>query len=786
MTARITELRVESFRGATNRAKLQIDSAKPFVVIFGENGTGKSTLVDALDLIANQRIGSLKDRSSASEKKHAPAIGKKCKDIKVTLCRGTDKWEGTYNGTKITVSPTDNRPKIEILRRSQLLKLVEAQPGKRYEVLQQFIDVSSVEGSERALEQAAKDANAELRTAIDGKHDAEEQLSSLWQSNGKPCSSWLAWAESKAGLNTTTLEQNIRSLNDLILAIQSFNTRLVDYESAVNEISQAQSELQKAQSELRSFQGAWSKQAPELISALEATTKLLDAGWQETACPVCQQGIEAADLRSRVADTLASMKSFKTLHEQEQKAGNVVQNASKAADTERGKLIKTALPLVTKAQATNCPEVVGLSLDLAHLTKLLQAPSISPTDLEALISACKTLVDLESTLQTPHHDLQRDRNQLHTIQSQYKTYKESDNSIDNADKIRRCLESAHAIVRDRRIIFIQQILNSVSQEVARLYDIIHPGEDAKPDRLELDPDKRGSLLQFAEFAGQKDVEPQGYFSDSHLDTLGFCCWMALAKRNVPQDTILVLDDVFTSVDMAHLDRIVQLLDAECAMFAQVFVFTHYRNWRDRYRFNQAAGGKAHLIELRHWTPIRGVTHNRTKLEVEEIAGIHASFAKDGSPAARQQLASRCGIMLEAILSHLSMQYRCSVPHTADGFYTLNDLLGACTKLAKVLQVQRLEKGHLDGSLTPLPVPQAVKSEFDALAETALAIRNQVGCHFNPSGASLSDREVEEFGKATIALVRGVVCEHCGEIPRSDKSLYRQCSCKRTRLLPAKL
>ena len=477
MTARLTELRVECFRGATNRAVLQFDPAKPLVVIFDENGTGKSTLVDALDLIANQRIGSLKDRSSASEKKHAPAIGKKCKDIKVTLCRGSDKWQGAYNGTKITVSPAENRPKVEILRRSQLLKLVEAQPGKRYEVLQQFIDVAGVEGSERALEQAAKEANTELTSIIRAKQTAEEQLASLWQSNGRPGASWQAWAASKAELNTATLEQSISSLNDVISAIQSFNTRLADYESAVAEVAHAESELTKAQAELDAFQGSLSQQAPQLISALEATTKLLDAGWQEAACPVCQQEIPTAVLRNRVADTLASMKSLKTLHDQVQGAIRAVERARKAVDAERGKLVKAALPLVTKAQAADCPAITGLSLDLIHLAELLGAETISPSNLETLLSATKALVGLESAIRARRDDLQRDKNQLHTIQSQYKTYKEADGSIAETDALRKRLDSAHAIVRDRRIAFIQEILDSVSVEAARLADCDDIGDD---------------------------------------------------------------------------------------------------------------------------------------------------------------------------------------------------------------------------------------------------------------------------------------------------------------------
>ena len=46
--------------------------------------------------------------------------------------------------------------------------------------------------------------------------------------------------------------------------------------------------------------------------------------------------------------------------------------------------------------------------------------------------------------------------------------------------------------------------------------------------------------------------------------------------------------------------------------------------------------------------------------------------------------------------------------------------------------------------------------------------------------------IEQFGEATVSFARLVVCEHCGEVPRSDKSQFRQCSCQRTRLLPAKM
>ena len=404
----------------------------------------------------------------------------------------------------------------------------------------------------------------------------------------------------------------------------------------------------------------------------------------------------------------------------------------------------------------------------------------------ALVSASNDMNALRQEIFLLEESLQRDKHQLHTIQRALEVYENSDAMAQIAVVTHRMLNDAHKQVRALRIKFVQSILDEVSAEADRLYQIIHPNESAKSVRFALDEAKRASLNQYGEFAGHSDIEPQGYYSDSHLDTLGFCLWMALAQRLNSKEKIIVLDDVFTSVDVAHLGRIIDLIDSEADRFAQVFIFTHNRNWFDRYRFNQAVSGKADKLELRRWTPSVGVRADWTSEEIKEVAALAAEFKQDGGVTVRQELASRCGILLEALLGLLSKQYRTSVPNTPDGLYTLGDLLGSCTKVFNVMNVRR----HAD----PIEVSNeascsssSLLSGLNSLKALAIPIRNGVGCHFNHVAAQLSDTEVDDFATATVEFAEALVCSHhdCGQIPQRDEGGYHRCSCKRTRLLLTK-
>jgi hypothetical protein len=91
----------------------------------------------------------------------------------------------------------------------------------------------------------------------------------------------------------------------------------------------------------------------------------------------------------------------------------------------------------------------------------------------------------------------------------------------------------------------------------RLFRAIHPGENIGLVQLKMEEERHGSVSQSGVFHGHNDVPPQAAFSESHLDTLGFCVWLALAKRESAEQTVLLIDDIFSSVDRPASEGIPQ-------------------------------------------------------------------------------------------------------------------------------------------------------------------------------------------------------------------------------------
>lgn len=187
MPLRISKLTMSGFRGATAPTSIEFDTTKPVVLIFGENGTGKSTIADAFDFICNRSFGSLENYSLGEPaKKHVASLGRSSADVSVTLESGAKKWTARMGKDGPTVSPLTGHPDVRILRRRTILSLIETQPRQRFEALKAFIAVPNIEKCEAALRDAVNATNTSVNELIRATVQATEELVKLWKAEGEP------------------------------------------------------------------------------------------------------------------------------------------------------------------------------------------------------------------------------------------------------------------------------------------------------------------------------------------------------------------------------------------------------------------------------------------------------------------------------------------------------------------------------------------------------------------------------------------------------------------------
>lgn len=123
---------------------------------------------------------------------------------------------------------------------------------------------------------------------------------------------------------------------------------------------------------------------------------------------------------------------------------------------------------------------------------------------------------------------------------------------------------------------VQTLLDQLRTPMNDIYKLIQ-GADAVPVRLELpaeDDTNQQRLLLLIDFAKNRTgVQPGGYLSDSQIHSLALALWLAAIKQFNAQAPIMALDDVVTSYDADHRRTIAGLI---AAIFSdcQILITTH--------------------------------------------------------------------------------------------------------------------------------------------------------------------------------------------------------------------
>lgn len=767
---RIDRIRIHNFRGASTPLDIEFAKNKKMVVIFGENGTGKTTIVDALDAVANCSGGSLTTKSSTTLRAHLPTAGKKSGDMVVEIAAGSTTWRASLNKNELVTTPMP-RPKVLVLRRTNLQRFIDSQPADRYRELRHLIGVEQVERSEDALKRASDAVRQQFDDAVRVRADSEDQLAKLWMDEGSPGTHWTTWAKAEVDTDSSILMERARGLRATREAIANALRSRNELVAADASVADHRQGLDRIDDEVAHEPGLDAAETLQLVEILAGVHQYLSAGQHEDACPVCGQETDIGILQSSVSTKLETLQRYRSLNARRRAAKESLQAAQSTATAKQNSLLADAVQLLTIADGA-ASGFAALPIDVSEFAAILNGTEDSDqalTQSMALVGVCEPLVDglvaeEESTTQAA--------GRVNLIRDLYSRAEASRVSTLELEQILKRLHAAHDLVRTTRIDFTQGILNEVADECNRLYHCIHPNEGMAVSKVELDRQRRASLHQTVNFEGHLDVPPQAFFSEAHLDTLGFCFWLAFAKRESRNgDTVVVFDDVFSSVDAPHMSRIADLVVDECEHFAQTIVTTHQRRWRDIYKYSQGMGNQVELLELQRWSLSKGISSHKTQLAVSELA-----TAVSAAPFDRLTVASRAGILLEATLVKLARLYGCSVRMKPDNDHTLGELLDGTASLFKRLE---LRTPAIDANGQPLTPPsyEAVRpGSIHANLKTSLPIRNQVGAHFNLHGMDISDAEVAEFGENTVQLLEALTCELCGQMPSKSTGSYFKCSC----------
>src|SRR6185437_168384 len=291
-----------------------------------------------------------------------------------------------------------------------------------------------------------------------------------------------------------------------------------------------------------------------------------------------------------------------------------------------------------------------------------ETPLRTPASLALAVELLSQCTAFDAALRSERDAISKEIENLRAIKIQYGAVLRNAKQGKHLESLNQRLSALLAIVEKERKQFVDEALDSICKRVDTLYYTLHPGENIGDIKLQLDPNRRGSLNVWSRFESKQEVPPQAYYSEAHLDTLGVCIFIALAERDSSGDTLLVLDDVLTSADEAHIQRFITMVHAQIKL--PVLITTHYRPWRDKYRYAKGPVANIQLIELLSWSQSKGIRHTKTKLEIDILRDFLGT-----EPIDRQAVASKAGVLLEAALREICMLYRCRLPLDADGRHT---------------------------------------------------------------------------------------------------------------------
>jgi len=620
--ARLRRIEPSGFRGARLPVSLDFENRCASAVVFGSNGHGKSSFVDALECYMNETIDHLNRENVGRAAYRHRALG----DDEVASVR-VEFSEAELSGSlevssdrrmTLTADSESTRPfrtaaasEMTILRHKDLARFVDMTKGQKLEALAPLIGLETLSDTRSALVSTRRRLEQDL---IDEDRILQGRRRSIEETLGEgPFSDERLWGLIGESLGQVGVSESVHDPVALALVLEGVSVtanaerdRDLKNLRAAHDAVGAMADLRSEFTSVDAFTAAFNVLASDpdvvretqLVRVWEAGRGVASAEWWEVdECPLCGETTDLHELNERIehqleaaAETQTRLENLEDLRRDAQgdieTAARILRRTLKAMeDVEQCAFFNALVKDELSDGLHEFERVVRSQRDIGPIStgfrETWRALRTGAEDArQACLGALATSIEELSPTAQERSRLDAYR-RLSSVESDLRYVEQLNRNcriIDtHAASIREILDQFEHHERET----VAAVLSRISTNVSAYYRKLHGGERYDNVRLVFLPEDRG--LEFSlEAYGETISPPRLLLSESHLGSLGLCLFLAAAREFNTATNFLVLDDVVNSFDAGHRANLAALLVEDFEDF-QVIAFTHDPIWFETLR-----------------------------------------------------------------------------------------------------------------------------------------------------------------------------------------------------------
>lgn len=617
---KLRKISLLNFRGAKELVELDAGSECKNAAIYGYNGEGKSTVVQAIEWFFTNKIAFLSGEgitdediiNLASSNDDETSVDIVFNKQNLNSSKVFDKIRGRHrfsNNTDEFGDYLENKAKYDRLYLNQhtILWFLAQRKGEKKEQIAKIVGYeeivkvkSSISGALRELERDPRLADLQRRIA----HNSGIMTREIYGEAINDISGLLS--KSSELLKDFSLEKELNTVDDLDTALKEAIQRLPSQERArervvLESLKTKISDLEKTVNFANAIR-QWIISFNALIKDKDKVSKInldgllrqaetvLKSDLKRTTCPLCEQPVKdpnallknvieryrkLINARRKLNDITSALSNLQSSIQQNEKKWNEV------------------LQFLNERQIPYTPNKVqvylsGLNSCLSSMGEHFKTLSELSVDISALEVAFR---DAKAFIKEiyPHLNskisslsIAKDEQRRQIAYSRLTRGKQL--VLDNI-KYNKEIEAYKLLIRDMRRIEAQllelqnstmrKILELLSGDVNNYFCLLNKKDRIKNVKLEVVGEEG---IEFSlEFYDTEASPPRKFLSESQLNSLGIAFFLAAVKKFNKVNKFFILDDVLVSFDKNYRLRLLDLLEEEFGDY-QVLLLTHEEYW----------------------------------------------------------------------------------------------------------------------------------------------------------------------------------------------------------------